>query len=279
MGHSNQKQFYFVDSKEEIPLRFLSEVENLVFGVGSIRGLAFIGALAEILPYWNRSRLRGLAGSSVGAIMCFGLALDLAPSDMRAFVRSGKYHFGWRPQKTLGCSAASRWSFFDTMALKEQLQAIMQSRGYAPDISFAQFRPELDLRIIAHDLTSDQSKVFSSATTPDVHVLDAVLASCSMPFVFPPVKIDGHCFVDGNVDDEFPLLQFPPANTLGFFLFDRYRQQKSATAETFRFAHERKYHVISIDVSDVSFFELQPSAQTQEFLLQQGHEASRRRLF
>jgi NTE family protein len=38
---------------------------------------------------------------------------------------------------------------------------------------------------------------------PDIH--SALLASSSIPVVFPPVKMDGHLFVDGGVTDNVPL--------------------------------------------------------------------------
>ena len=37
----------------------------------------------------------------------------------------------------------------------------------------------------------------------DIHL--ALLASSSIPLVFPPVKIDGHLYVDGGVTDNYPL--------------------------------------------------------------------------
>jgi NTE family protein len=56
------------------------------------------------------------------------------------------------------------------------------------------------LRITATDYDEGRSKVFDSGP-----VLDAVLASTSLPGVFPPYEIDGHYYIDGSISDQLPL--------------------------------------------------------------------------
>jgi len=39
----------------------------------------------------------------------------------------------------------------------------------------------------------------------DEEIRKTVMASCSIPFVFPPVRIDGHNYYDGGLYDNIPL--------------------------------------------------------------------------
>jgi hypothetical protein len=39
--------------------------------------------------------------------------------------------------------------------------------------------------------------IFNSRDYPDIKVLDALIASCSIPFIFPPRKINDLWYVDG----------------------------------------------------------------------------------
>jgi NTE family protein len=55
------------------------------------------------------------------------------------------------------------------------------------------------LRIAAVDRRSGKRVVFGSPGSPDATVAQAVLASCSIPWVFAPVEIDGREYVDGGV--------------------------------------------------------------------------------
>ena len=56
------------------------------------------------------------------------------------------------------------------------------------------------LRITATDYEEGRSVVFDSGP-----VLDAVLASTSLPGVFPPYEIDGCYYIDGSISDQLPL--------------------------------------------------------------------------
>jgi NTE family protein len=55
------------------------------------------------------------------------------------------------------------------------------------------------LRIAAVDRRNGKRVVFGAPGSPDASVAQAVLASCSIPWVFKPVAIDGREYVDGGV--------------------------------------------------------------------------------
>jgi NTE family protein len=55
------------------------------------------------------------------------------------------------------------------------------------------------LRIAAVDRRNGKRVVFGAPGSPDASVAQAVLASCSIPWVFKPVRIDGREYVDGGV--------------------------------------------------------------------------------
>jgi len=55
------------------------------------------------------------------------------------------------------------------------------------------------LRIAAVDRRNGKRVVFGAPGSPDASVAQAVLASCSIPWVFKPVTIEGREYVDGGV--------------------------------------------------------------------------------
>jgi NTE family protein len=55
------------------------------------------------------------------------------------------------------------------------------------------------LRIAAVDRGSGGRVIFGAPGTPRAAVRDAVLASCAVPWLFAPVRIDGREYVDGGV--------------------------------------------------------------------------------
>jgi NTE family protein len=55
------------------------------------------------------------------------------------------------------------------------------------------------LRVVAVDRASGRRVVFGSPGSPDATVAQAVQASCSVPWIFAPVHINGREYVDGGV--------------------------------------------------------------------------------
>lgn len=55
---------------------------------------------------------------------------------------------------------------------------------------------ERDLRLTAVDAESGEPQVFTSAS--GVTLVDAVMASCAVPGIWPVVEIDGHKYMDGG---------------------------------------------------------------------------------
>jgi NTE family protein len=56
------------------------------------------------------------------------------------------------------------------------------------------------LRIVATDIDSGESIAFGGPGSSAVPISRAVLASCAVPGLFPPVRIDGRWFVDGALN-------------------------------------------------------------------------------
>ncbi|MFP5351105.1 MAG: patatin-like phospholipase family protein [Actinomycetota bacterium] len=59
--------------------------------------------------------------------------------------------------------------------------------------------PDRKLYICAVDLYSGERIAFGHPAAPEAPLPEAVLASTSIPGIFPPVRIDGHQYVDGGV--------------------------------------------------------------------------------
>jgi predicted acylesterase/phospholipase RssA len=231
------------------------KVEYLVFSVGAIRGLAFIDAYDELRQQAD-VQLRGLAGSSAGALMCLAIALDLTRDEMLAFFAGDWFrNTPWR---------LSTRSLIDTGPLLAAMRTMFSRKGVDERVDFAHFAPSLDVRVVACNLTQQRRHVFSRATTPNISVLEGVLASCAMPIFMPVVCIDNDLFADGFLADGFPMSEFPAATTLGFFLNDFLRPAR------------REDNVICIDVSRLFFLQFNPSPELRDWVLRQGREAVQR---
>ena len=82
---------------------------------------------------------------------------------------------------------------FDNSGVDELLRKLFSTSGRSND--FRQLKHRLFL--VATDLDSGESVAFGAAGHDDVPISLAVQASAALPGLFPPVKIGGHCYVDG----------------------------------------------------------------------------------
>ncbi|MEM0961316.1 MAG: patatin-like phospholipase family protein [Bacteroidota bacterium] len=82
---------------------------------------------------------------------------------------------------------------FDNDPLREYLAAVFSIRGRTDD--FRELRNKL--YVVATDLDSSQTTVFSHQERGDVPISLAVQASTALPGLYPPVEIDGRHYVDG----------------------------------------------------------------------------------
>ena len=82
---------------------------------------------------------------------------------------------------------------FDNAGIDELLRRMFSFPGRSND--FRELRNRLFL--VATDLDSGASVAFGSAGYDQVPISRAVQASAALPGLFPPVKIDGHYYVDG----------------------------------------------------------------------------------
>jgi predicted acylesterase/phospholipase RssA len=271
MGNTNAKrQFYLVERKPAHTIQ-PRDIHYLVFSGGSIRGLALMSSYATLLSMYPQLDIRGCAGVSAGAIMCLAVCLRLSPREMMMFPNQEfleKFSTGFKVQKK-----CQRWSVLDIEPLREALAAQMEKKSLSRWTTFSDIS-WLDMRVFAVDITNNKLVEFSSRNTPNHSVLDAVVASCAMPFVFPPVQTPLGCFMDGAVVQQFPFREFPLRETLGIYLYDRYRS--SIGNDIFHsLSDQEKDHIITVDVSKLTTLQLNPGPRLLAWIMSQGQDAVR----
>ena len=88
------------------------------------------------------------------------------------------------------------------------LRAALLGRAPGSDTSLTAIRERVDragarfdgrLRVVAVDRANGRRVVFGAPGAPAASVAEAVQASCSVPWIFAPVQIDGREYVDGGV--------------------------------------------------------------------------------
>ena len=201
--------------------------KNLVFKGGGIKAFAYIGALEVFEKHNILPQIERVAGNSAGSIVSTLLSFRLNAAETANLFETLDYskvatlvpeeedsQEGFQPPKAFreaghklvgGTEALNRlrtkYGLFSAEYihgwLEETIASQCQGDGRA---SFADFRERgfRDLYIVATNISAHTTTLFSAATTPDVAVADAAMASSSIPFFFEAPQFDGKSFGQGD---------------------------------------------------------------------------------
>ena len=201
----------------------------LVLGGGGVLGEAWMmGVLAGIedATDFDLRECEYFVGTSAGAIVSAHLAAGQSPR-RPSHIDKGSYieEAGSEPveglaaaalyaAKRAGGFALAAGAAFAPLALGlaapggAVVRAAMLRRIPTPRDDLSRLRRRVErsgarfdgrLRVTAVDRRSGRRVVFGSPRAPTVSVAEAVQASCTVPWLFAPVKLQGREYVDGGV--------------------------------------------------------------------------------
>ena len=182
-------------------------MEYLVFSGGGINGISFVGTVHFLR---KQGQWKGFAGTSVGALMALMCVLELPMNSM--IVIFDDIIKSWGSADIQLRSMA----LVDHSNLRKTVTQPLLLAYNITDITFAELnaRTKKSLKICAHNLNHMSTHLFSEEHTPNLSVVAAVVASMSVPFIFPPMEICGELFIDGGISANVPAFAFPPQKTL-----------------------------------------------------------------
>jgi NTE family protein len=156
---------------------------GLVLGGGVVRGLAHVGVVTVLEEAGIPIDL--VAGASAGAIVGAGYAAGLGAARLREMALKLRW---WH----LGVPVIPLRGFVSFVKLEKWLT------GFIGDISFDQL--ETRFTAVTTDIDTGERIALEQG-----RVATAVRASCSIPGLVTPVKIDGRYLVDGAISNILPV--------------------------------------------------------------------------
>lgn len=183
----------------------------LMFSGGATLGLFHTGVCKALLEQDLMPKV--LSGSSAGAIMTAMLGVS-NPENISKILNgenffSEAFHF-----RKLGDLLKGNGGVADVKYLKKFLVENLGNVTF--DEAFKQSGLYINVAVAPYD-ASQEARIMNTYTSPDLLVWSAVLASCAVPILFPPVKLtskryDGELtpymattrWVDGSVRSDLP---------------------------------------------------------------------------
>ena len=100
-----------------------------------------------------------------------------------------------------------RMGFDDGEYFLAHVQDLLVSHGVDPNITFRQLYKLFNVEFVVAvaNVLTYETEFLSIHTTPSMRVVDAVRASCGVPFLVPPVRVGPKkLYVDGSVIANYP---------------------------------------------------------------------------
>lgn len=256
----------------------------LIMKGGGIKGLAYVGALEELLKFY---KFNWFVGTSAGAITALLLAADYSNSELSEILKTKNF------------------SEFKDASLLKIIPNLILNRGFYPGDKFRIWIEQLlakklssSTAVLLKDLKyrctvyatrrGKSALVFDSVlgTTKETEAGYAARCSMSIPIFFTPQKHEGLDVFDGGSQNNYPVEQFkkldPNIDFIGLYLGSKIfegNKRKNMLMEYITIWQEssdiealRQYadETIIIDPSPISTLQFSLTPNEKEFLLENG---------
>lgn len=199
----------------------LKNIKNIVFSGASTKIYLFIGFLKYIKEFNNDllDNIKNFAGTSSGSIIATGLVLGYTIEEMEELlIKLDLTRF-----KNINSDGIL--NFFDNFGLDNNFQfenlfrIMFKKKIKDENITFKELFNITNKRLIIVSTNINRKKTvyFCYKNTPNIKVIDALIASISIPLVYFPRKIDNELYLDGCITNHFPIQLFSDSKnqTLG----------------------------------------------------------------
>jgi NTE family protein len=191
-------------------------IKNIVFSGGAFKGWAYIGTIRALNELTDFRNVESVTGVSIGSVFALFYILQIDYRELLNFIM--KINFSEIIDFNINNILINQ-SIIDGIKYIEYIKSIL-SLKIDPDITFQQLYKYSNIKYIipALNITDSKLEYFDYINTPDVKIIDAILASSSLPILFPTIKINGKKYCDGGLCNNCPVDMLPETCTIAFDL-------------------------------------------------------------
>lgn len=234
------------------------DIEYLIFSGGGIRSYVMVGVFEIINNYLDYNKIKGLSGTSIGALISFFYCIGYDYKDIIEFINPNiffkiigaysylniinylkyfNFYIKIDEEKFLNIDIEKTNKFYcsiNNSKFKKFINKYCLKKNIPSDINFLELYniTKKELIVVCSNLNQKKSEYFSYKTTPFMKVYKALICSISIPYIYKPVSFDENSFTnkiipryfqnkkfcDGGIYDNFPWNSLPRKNKLGFYL-------------------------------------------------------------
>ena len=182
-----------------------SKYNAIVLPGGGIKGFAVLGSIQYMIDQKliNIDHINFFSGTSIGAIICYFLAIGYTPIEMIVYIITHKV-FKLGEIKSID-SILNGNGVYDYSIIKNHLETMtLEKIGYIPTLKELYEHMDKTLYTCTFNVTKKIVEYLSYHNYPDMLCIEALQLSSSLPFIFNDSFYNNDYYIDGGIVDNFP---------------------------------------------------------------------------
>lgn len=195
-------------------MQTLNDVRYISFASAGTRGAMYVGVFDSLEEHCRlhgidyetwRQDILGLAGTSAGSIAALIFALGLSRDVRHTLTRSIVNMRAILRNPDIGL-LLGHFGLEDGRTFKAHIEGILTQGGLSGTSTLGDMKRLLrvDFVCVCTNLHTGAPMYLSASSHPSMCVCDAIFASCCIPFVFSPQRVDNVMVVDGCLSCALP---------------------------------------------------------------------------
>lgn len=184
-------------------------IEHLVVSGGGTYGLAVYGALKHlhINDVWDLSNIKSCHGTSIGSILLVMIIFGYDWETLDDYLIKRPWHNVFKIDWTKLLDMIDNCGIFEKKVYISAFEPLFKGADVDIDITFEEFyqRTNIEFYVYASEINNFELECFSFRTHPQMKVIDACYASCSLPLLFKPLVVNKKTYMDGGLFLNYPV--------------------------------------------------------------------------
>ena len=184
-------------------------IKSIIISGGGHSVFTFYGIIKQALlsKYIVYENLESLYGTSAGSLICLLIALNIETEVLDNYLINKPWQELFHLTFDSFMHLYETFGIFNNDIFVDIFSHLFAYKELDVNITFEEFYQynNLDIHLYSTKLENLEYTDFNHLTTPKMKVLDAIHASCAVPFIFPPYKQDTAYYLDGSIMIDLPL--------------------------------------------------------------------------
>ena len=167
---------------------------RLVLGGGGLACLTYIGAYETMIKRDMIRHIDEIYGVSAGSVLGLGITLGIAPDELLRIFRE---YYPFKKDDLRMTNLFTKYGLDASHGTRLFLEKILEHAGLPKDAKMTDLASyRIQFKVCVTNVNTYTKDLFT--TSDDVSVVDAVVASGTVPILFVPVCIKDEYYIDGG---------------------------------------------------------------------------------